>query len=190
MRFAIADPPYPSMLKASGGIKPRASRWYGSNTRGNNRASADFHPESAEWETPDRHRDLLRDLVEQFDGWAIATTPDCLEIYTPLPIGARIGAWIKPNGMPGSHRLRSTWEPIIVFVPPDRQSNVGRGSIPDTFTATSPRNGFPGEKPPAWVKWVLAAFSYDPALNEIVDLFPGSGAVALELSRGNLWGRS
>ena len=107
MKLAIADPPYPPLLKGSGGYKPRGSRWYGAEHRGNNRKSADLHPEADEWKDPARHQQLLKELEAEYDGWAIATAPDSLEIYTPVPVGARIAVWVKPNGIPGSHRLRS-----------------------------------------------------------------------------------
>lgn len=166
------------MLKASGGVKPRGSRWYGDKHRGNNRKAADLHREADEWECPDRHRKLMADLESEFDGWAIATSPDSLEIYTPVPVGVRIAVWVKPNGIPGSHRLRSVWEPIVIQVPKGRRRNVGRGAIPDVVTAPAPRKGFAGAKPEAWTHWVLDAFSYDPGTDEVVDMFPGSGSVA------------
>ncbi len=181
MIFAIADPPYPPLLNAVGGYKPRATRWYGAEFRGNNRRSADFHESAHEWDSPARHRQLIEDLTSQYDGWAIATAPDALEVYSPLPKGARIAAWVKPNGIPGAHRLRSTWEPIILLVPPERAGNVGRGSIADVVVAQAPSNGFPGEKPPEWVRFVLRTFSFDPATDNCVDLFPGSGAVQHEI---------
>lgn len=177
MRLAIADPPYPPMLKASGGYKPRGSRWYGAKHRGNNRAAADLHADADEWEHPSRHQQLLKELEADYDGWALATCADALEIYTPLPVGARIGVWVKPNGIPGSHRLRSVWEPIIIQVPAGRRSNRGPGALPDVVTANAPRGGFAGQKPEAWTHWVLSAFSYNPAVDTVVDLFPGSGAV-------------
>lgn len=178
MRLAIADPPYPPLLKGSGGYKPRGSRWYGSKHRGNNREAADLHHNADEWEDPVRHRRLLEELHATYDGWAIATSPDSLEIYGSLPVGARIAAWVKPNGIPGSHRLRSVWEPIIIYVPHGRRRNVGRGAIPDVVTAPAPRTGFAGAKPEAWTHWILDAFSYHPPTDAVTDLFPGSGAVS------------
>lgn len=177
MRLAIADPPYPPALKGVGGVKPRGSRWYGTKLRGNNRASADLHPEADEWEDPARHRALLEQLEAEYDGWAIATSADCLEIYAPFPVGVRVMAWVKPNGIPGAHRLRSCWEPVIIQVPPGRRRNVGRGAMPDVLTAAAPRRGFAGAKPEAWTHWVLSAFSFDPATDTVHDLFAGSGAV-------------
>jgi hypothetical protein len=170
------------MLKASGGRKPRGSRWYGSQFRGNNRKSADLHPEADEWAIPQRHAQLLEQLEAEYDGWAIATAPDALEIYSPLPVGVRIAVWVKPNGIPGSHRLRSVWEPIIIRVPSTRQRNIGRGAIPDVVTAPAPRLGFPGAKPEEWTHWILRAFSFDPAIDTVCDMFPGSGAVTRAIS--------
>lgn len=177
MRLAIADPPYPPFVGA-GGRKNRASRWYGTGQRSRTDRPADQHPDAAEWDDPARHRQLLVELVEQYDGWAIATSPDGLAAYGPLPAAARIMAWVKPNAAPGSHRLRSLWEPVILYPPHGRRSNRGGiGMVPDVLTAPAPRRGFPGAKPPEWTRWVLEALSYDPETDEVVDLFPGSGAV-------------
>lgn len=140
---------------------------------------ADYHPEAHEWDEPSRHRALLEQLVEEFDGFAIATSPDGLTAYGTLPAAVRIMAWIKPNATPGSHRLRSLWEPVILYPPVGRRSNRGGvGMVPDVLTAPAPRRGFTGSKPEAWTRWVLEAMTYDPAADEVVDLFHGSGAVA------------
>ena len=177
MRLAIADPPYPPFI-GSGGRKNRASRWYGTGQRGKSDRPADFHPDAARWDDPAEHRALLERLHAGFDGFAIATSPDGLAAYGELPVGTRIMAWIKPNAQPGSHRLRSMWEPVILYPPKGRRSNRGGvGMTPDVLTANAPR-GFIGAKPAAWTRWVLAAMTYDPATDELVDLFPGSGAVA------------
>lgn len=55
----------------------------------------------------------------------------------------------------------------------------GRGGPPcSTAIATAaPRAGFTGAKPPAVTRWVLDLLGADPD-DEVVDLFPGSGAVA------------
>lgn len=176
MRLAIADPPYPPFI-GSGGRKNRASRWYGDKQRSKKDRPADFHPEAADWDNPARHRQLLEDLMEGFDGWAIATSPDGLAAYGDLPVGCRIMAWVKPNATPGAHRIRSLWEPVIVYPAKGRRSNIGIGQTPDVLTAPAPRRGFPGAKPAEWTHWVLDALTYDPAADEVVDLFAGSGAV-------------
>lgn len=178
MILTIADPPYPPFI-GSGGRKNRASRWYGDGQRSRKDRPADNHPEAHIWDDPAAHRDLLMRLMDESDGWAIATSPDGLAAYGELPVAARIMAWVKPNASPGSHRLRSVWEPVILYPPVGRRSNRGGvGMVPDVLTANAPRTGFPGAKPPEWTRWVLEAMTYDPATDEVRDIFNGSGAVA------------
>lgn len=180
MRLAIADPPYPPQV-GSGGRKNRASRWYGDGQRSTKDRPADNHPEAALWDDPATHRALLERLATDYDGWAIATTPDGLAAYSPLPVGCKIMAWHKPNATPGAHRIGSYWEAVIVYPPAGRRSSrSGNGQLKDVLTCTATR-GFIGAKPPEWTRWVLAALSYDPATDTVDDLFPGSGAVGRAL---------
>jgi hypothetical protein len=116
--------------------------------------------------------------VDNFDGWAIATTPDGIGAYHPLPVSARLMVWHKPRAMPGGGRILSRWEPVIVFVPEDRRNRDGGPRVSDVLTASAPRDGFIGAKPPEWTRWVLSALGYDPSTDEVVDMFPGSGAVS------------
>jgi len=176
VKLAIADPPYPPFV-GSGGRKNRASRWYGTGQRSLKDRPADQHPEAAAWDDPARHRALLCELMDTFDGWAIATSPDGIAAYGGLPAGARIMCWIKPNAIPGSHRLRSSWEPVLLYPPQGRRSNrTPRGMMSDVHTAPYPR-GFIGQKPESWTHWILDAFLYDPDQDHVVDMFEGSGAV-------------
>lgn len=189
MRLAIADPPYPPLLSlrhdlADGSARltsrSRARRWYGDGPRAaSDSPRADFHPAAGDWDDPATHRALLAQLAADFDGWAIATTPDGLGTYHPLPVGARIMAWHRPNALPGGSRLLSRWEPVIVAVPPERRGRHGGPRVSDVLSTGAPRIGFAGAKPPEWTRWVLAALGYDPAADTVTDLFPGSGSVAL-----------
>jgi len=182
VRLAIADPPYPPFI-GSGGKKNRASRWYGEGQRSASDRPSDNHPAAADWDDPARHRALLAELLEDFDGFALATSPDGIAAYGVLPPEVRLMAWIKPNAQPGAHRLRSLWEPVILLAPAGRRSNRGgRGAMPDVLTANAPRRGFIGSKPGAWTHWVLSAMSYDPATDVVVDLFAGSGGVGEAIS--------
>lgn len=187
MKLAIADPPYPPRLAErhdlAGGrtrttTRSRARRYYGDGTRSSDQRPADFHPDAGDWDDPARHRQLLLDLVRDYDGWAIATTPDGLAAYGELPIATRLLAWVKPNGVPSGSRLRGTWEVVIVRVPEGRRGRNGGPSVPDTLVASHrPSLGFAGAKPPEWTRWILDALGFDPALDTVDDLFPGSGAV-------------
>jgi hypothetical protein len=184
MRLAIADPPYPPFV-GSGGRKNRASRWYGTGQRSAIDMPADQHPDAAMWDDPATHQKLLERLLDEYDGWAIATSPDGLAAYGPLPNAVRIMAWVKPNAQPGSHRLRSLWEPVILYPPTARRSNRnGIGSVSDVLIAPVPRGGFRGQKPEAWTRWVLDAMSFQLG-DHVTDLFPGSGAVTAHISQLN-----
>jgi hypothetical protein len=178
VRLAIADPPYPPFV-GSGGRKNRASRWYGDGQRSRTDKPADHHPEANEWDDPGRHRQLLLDLMRDYDGFAIATSADGIEAYRPLPPPARVMIWVKSNAQPGAHRLRSMWEAVIVYPAAGRRSNLGGvGSTPDVLIAPAPRRKFRGAKPREWVEWVLAALTHNPDTDTVDDLFSGSGAVA------------
>lgn len=182
MRLVIADPPYPPFVGA-GGRKNRSSRWYGDGQRSATDRPSDNHPDAALWDDPIAHRALLEMLLDTSDAFAIATSPDGLAAYGELPVAARIMAWVKPNGQPGAHRLRSTWEPVILYPAKGRRSNRGgRGAISDTLTCPAPRVGFIGAKPPEWTQWVLEAMSYE-AGDDVVDMFRGSGSVENAIPR-------
>lgn len=182
LKLAIADPPYPPRLCTKNYLRPRASRWYGSTFVASDDQVADVHPDAAEWDNAATHRALLERLMDEYDGWAIATAPDGLEAYAPLPPGARIMAWFKRSGQPGGHRIHSLWEPVIAYPPIGRRDNRGRGCVPDVLIATPPQNGFRGAKPSEWVAWVLDALGYVEG-DTVDDLFPGSGAVASALAQ-------
>lgn len=182
MRLAIADPPYPPMYaerrdRPTGPLRltsrSRAVRWYGGTA-----GSSDHHPRAADWDDLNTHRQLMLELLDEFDGWAIATTPDGLGAYHPLPVSARVMAWHRPTAMPGGSRLASRWEPVIVFMPESRRDRAAGDRVSDVLTANVSRSGFIGAKPPEWTRWVLAALGYEPGEDEVVDIFPGSGAVA------------
>lgn len=176
MRLAIADPPYPPNLLAvqQGAAPKRASRWYGDTST---RAG---HPEAHVWDDPARHRQLIAELEQDFDGWALATTQDALtNVYAPLPVGTRTLAWVRPNAMPTGSRIGSRWEPVIVRVPATRRSFRTGAHVSDVLTCPYP-GGFHGAKPPQWTRWILDALGYDPDTDTLTDMFPGSGAVTRE----------
>ena len=109
MKLAIADPPYPPMFgerwDRPGGkprvtVRSRALRWYGDGPKDGDAKRADFHPDAGDWDDLTAHRKLMLELLENYDGWAIATTPDGLGAYHPLPISARIMVWHRPRSMP------------------------------------------------------------------------------------------
>lgn len=196
MRLAIADPPYPPHITerydlADGSprlvVRSRARRYYGDGAREKTVAPADFHPEAGEWDRPARHRLLLEQLRDEYDGWAIATSLDGLDHYRPMPPGARILIWRKLTSTRGGGRVANTLEAVIVCTPPARRGRIdGLGQVSDFLQAEPPKDGFPGAKPPRWTRWVLDALGYDAEADTVDDLFPGSGAVGHEIRQGVL----
>jgi hypothetical protein len=182
VRLAIADPPYPPIRAAHPrNDKPRASFWYGDSlpTSGTNMPRADHHAAAIEWDDPARHRALLEQVDAEYDGWAIATAHDGLRCYGELPRGARVMIWHRPNGGVGAARIRNVWEAVIIRPPNGRlSSRLMGGQIPDLLTCPSPRVGFAGSKPAEWTRWILRCLGYDPRVDTVDDLFPGSGLVS------------
>lgn len=191
--ICIADPPYPphfsDRLDAPGGkprtySRSRARRWYGDQPGDD--APADFHPNAGEWDNPARHRALIEQLHTEYDGWAIATTLDGIEHYTPLPAGARVLIWHNPRRVPSRARIATTCEAVIIYTPIQRRHMATLGQVPDLLVCSPPHIGFPGAKPAQWTRWVLDALAYDPDMDTLVDMFPGSGSVAAAAAQGVL----
>ena len=155
MKLAIADPPYPPLRREDGRTHRRASRYYGGRPLSKTDNGPDFHPDAARWDDPKNHRLLLESLLDQYDGFAIATAPDGLEAYAPLPAACKILSWVKPTAPPGSHLIRTMWEPVICLTPKGRRSNRAMGrSVPGVLIQAAPRKNFVGAKPAEWFAWV------------------------------------
>ena len=177
MKIAIADPPYLG----------RAVRWYGVGGCGDGygKGQADQHPEAYLWDQPQTHQQLVKDLDEQYDAWAIAMSVHSLSTYlqvveTDSRNGIRVGVWHKPSASPSGSRIANHWEPVLFRIPADRRA-WGKGeSVKDVFSAPPLRSNFVGAKPPSWTEWVLDVLGYMPG-DEVTDIFAGSGAVTKAL---------
>ena len=178
MRLAIADPPYLG----------RGRRWYDKSapaTRtGRHGGGGDHHPDAAEWDRPLRHAALIHQLDSDFDGWALACASDSLLLLASFAPTARVMVWHKTNAIPSGNRIRSAWEAVLVRVPPGRHRHGSGPKASDALTCPTIATGFVGAKPPKWTRWVLDALGYDPEIDDVVDLFPGSGAVTAAVSAG------
>lgn len=171
MRLAIADPPYLG----------RANRWYGTGRgSGGGRHVADHHPEAHVWDRAETHRDLVRQLQDEYDGWAIAAAPDTLPVYLGAVVGIvpRFMVWHRRNSPPSGSRVASTFEVVVLSIPAGRSAHGTGLHVADVLDAPAPRRGFAGAKPEAWTRWVLDALGYRPDIDTVHDLFNGSGAVA------------
>ena len=149
-RLAYADPPYPGT----------AARYY--------RDEPDYQGEVD-------HAALVS-LLEHFDGWALSTSAKALRDILPLcPPEARVGAWVKPNGVPANTRgSHNTWEPVIY-----RPARVRRPGFRDWVSLKPARGGgtLPGRKPIGFCIWLFQLLGASP-VDEFDDLFPGTGVVA------------
>jgi hypothetical protein len=174
MRLCIADPPYLG----------RAVRWYGQNGCGDGYGlgQADNHVAAAEWDKPAKHRELVRELLRDFDGFAIAMSVHSLstylaEIETDSRSGFRVLAWHKPSSYPSGSRIQNVYEPVLVKVPDGRRGYKGGLKTSDVFSCNPPKLGFAGAKPEGWTHWLLDVLGYAEG-DTVTDLFAGTGSVA------------
>lgn len=176
-RFAYADPPYPGQAK----------RHYGKNG----------DPFEGEVQEVD-HAELIATLERDFpDGWALSTSVPALTALLPLcpqgdaskkrhtggsvklGTGVRVCAWIR-NGVPfPPSRVMWSWEPVIVRTPHWKQRHA-HDFIRDVCFAHQETgffgNTITGQKPRGFCYWLFDVLGVGVD-DELVDLFPGSGAV-------------
>lgn len=161
MRIAYADPPYPG--------------------------SAYLYKDHPDYAGEVDHAELIERLVRDFpDGWALSTSAAALRdvlALCPRPERAselRICAWVRlPIPRPPARAMWS-WEPLIVHTPHWRQSHKG-DFVSDTLTFASQPTGFyggtiTGQKSVGFCHWMFRLLGLGPD-DELVDLYPGSGAV-------------
>ena len=158
IRVAYADPPYPGC--------------------------AHLYPEKTEVD----HAALIARLCDEFpDGWALSTHSPGLKLVLPLcPEGTRVMAWVKPYSpsRPGVMPIYA-WEPLLV-----RGGRSGRANVGDhvrDWVMTNPnwgrtRGELIGKKPDDFCWWLFRVLGLRKG-DELVDIFPGSGAV------GRAWDR-
>lgn len=154
MRLAYADPPYPG----------QARRHYLHDPSGIEPAEVD-------------HAALIETL-RSYDGWALSTSSPALHLLLPLVPEARIAAWVKPFcSWKPTHRVQYCWEPVL-FVPSRPRGGRGIPSVRDYISANvTLRRGTHGAKPDDFAAWIYDLLGAQPG-DELVDLFPGSGAVS------------
>ena len=148
MCVAYADPPYPGC--------------------------AHLYPENEEVD----HALLVQRLVDEFpDGWALSTHSPGLRSVLPLcPEDVRVMAWVKPFAVfKPNVGIAYAWEPVIVRGGRrrTREQPTVRDWVSENITL---RRGMVGAKPEAFCWWLFDVLNLQDG-DELVDLFPGSGAV-------------
>lgn len=151
MRVAFADPPYPGQAK----------KHYGPDAREVN------------------HRLLIEHLEGDFDGWALSTSSPALRDVLPMcPEDVRVMAWVKPfasfkKGVNPAY----AWEPVVVKAGRDLPYGEGVSTTRDWVSANiTLQRGTAGAKPEKFCYWLFTVMGMRKD-DELVDLFPGSGAV-------------
>lgn len=164
MRFAYADPPYLGC----------AHRYR-------------EHPQSAMWNDPASHGQLMASMDGEYNGWALSLSSTSLPVLLPLaPAGVRIAVWTKPfAAFKRNVRVAYTWEPVIFR--PGRDSSkdgapVTRDHLAEPITL---QRGLTGAKPARFCRWVLDLLGYLDG-DTIDDLFPGTGVMGRVAAQGTL----
>ena len=156
MRIGYADPPYPGL--------------------------AHLYKDHPDFAGEVDHAALIARLNAEFDGWVLHTSSVAIGIVAPLlPIGARWGAWVKSfAAFKKGVRPAYAWEPVV-FKPARKMAENYTGSFVQRDWIEAPmtmQRGFVGAKPAAVCHWAFEVVGAEPD-DELHDLFPGSGAVAL-----------
>lgn len=150
------------------------------------------------WDENRTHRNLLRHLHENYDGWAYSLSSTSLahivgELranYTanvgPHPSTVRIGAWTKTFcAHKANVRMAYSWEPVLFVPGRDRSADgaaVGHDSLVEPITL---QRGLVGAKSERFCRWVLDLLGYIDG-DYLDDIFPGSGVMCRVLAQGRL----
>jgi len=164
--LAYADPPYPGQAK---------------------KHYAD-HPDYA----GEVDHFLLAETLREYDGWVLHTSAPALfhaqqalfatgetPMHDATPGGTyRVMAWVKPfAAFKRNVSVAYAWEPVLVKAarkPTVSGRTVMRDYIAEPITM---KRGLVGAKPEAVCRWAFEVMGADPA-DDLVDLYPGSGAVS------------
>ena len=155
MRIAYADPPYPGC--------------------------AHLYKDQPDYAGEVDHVALVARLEAEFDGWVLhtAATPVALALLAPLVVstGARWMSWQKTfAAFKKNVSVAYAWEPVVVKAarkPVVSTRLVMRDWISGPITL---RRGLTGTKPEYVCHWAFEMVGARPE-DDLVDLFPGTGAV-------------
>jgi hypothetical protein len=118
------------------------------------------------------------------DGWALSCSSPSLRLILPsCPADVRVAAWVKPfHVYKKGVRPAYAWEPVLfrggrnAHHPPPSKGGVATTPKDYLSHPITLQRGMVGAKPDAFCFWVFGLLNLRPA-DELVDLFPGSGAV-------------
>lgn len=155
MKFAYADPPYIGQAKRH------------------------YNCEEID------HAQLIKKLVNNYDGWALSLTSISLKQILPLcPDSVRVGAWVKPFAFfKGKGRPCYAWEPVIWSTPRKSQKRekgyrdwISLNAFGVTKKEREQAGNVKGMKREEFCFWIFNLLGINKD-DEFDDLFYGSGAV-------------
>ena len=113
------------------------------------------------------------------EGWALScSSPSLQQILALCPSTVRVGAWVKPfAAFKVGVNPAYAWEPVIFHGGRTRRAR-DESTVRDWCAASiTLQRGLAGAKPDPFCFWVFQMLGLQ-ADDELVDLFPGSGAVS------------
>lgn len=142
---------------------------------------AEHHPNALDWDDPAAHERLVEQLQDEADGWVLhlSATPESMALYSRITAntGARWCSWVKQfAAFKRNVPVAYAWEPVLIKAarkPVVSKRLVMRDWIMCPITM---RKGLTGAKPEAVCHWAFEIAAARPD-DELVDLFPGTGAV-------------
>ena len=155
MRIGYADPPYPGC--------------------------AELYKDHPDYSGEVDHRALVEQLQSEFDGWVLHTHVAGLRMMEREgilpPNGIRIAQWVKPFcAFKANVSVAYAYEPVIIKAarkPEVRHVVVMRDWIAEPITL---KRGLTGAKPEKVCHWAFELVGAEDG-DELVDMFPGTGAV-------------
>lgn len=153
VRFGYADPPYPGM--------------------------SHLYKDHPDYGGEVDHEKLVQRLCDEFPaGWVLHTASSTLaSVLAACPEDVRVMAWVKPfaSWKKGVYPAYA-WEPVIMWG--GRNVYGDRQTVPDFCSeGITLKRGLTGAKPERVCHWLFDCLGATPD-DEMVDLFPGSGAVS------------
>jgi hypothetical protein len=119
----------------------------------------------------------LIERLGEFHMWALSCSSPSLRIMLPLcPNDVRVCAWVKPfASFKPNVGLAYAWEPVILYG--GRKRTRKQPTVRDWVSANiTLERGLSGVKPDYFSNWLFEALNLTRD-DELVDLYPGSGAV-------------
>lgn len=160
MKIGYADPPYPGC--------------------------AHLYKDHADFAGEVDHRELVERLERDFDGWVLHTHVAGIRMLDRDHIlpesGIRICQWFKPfAAFKRNVKIAYAYEPVVLkpvrrpVVPSKEVSRdwIEEAAVKESITM---KRGLTGVKPERVCHWIFQLMGMQPE-DELIDLFPGTGAV-------------